>query len=575
MTATIDPDFAWGSFPDAEDGLAPFDGDDEAPPDNVVPMRRARSKPSPINADGVPDGREQIKITANTHEVTAAMCRVLVNEPRLYHRAGKLVHTVAAEEVRIGEIVLVSKGTPQVREVQLSTLIDYVSARSACMSFDARASCYVHKAPPKDRVRAVLEQGEWRGLRELVGVIEAPSMRPDGSLIQTAGYDATTRFLYEPSEAFPIVSEEPTIDEARAALLVLQEPFADFPYVDESHRSAAIALPMTLIARPAINGPVPAWLFDASVKRTGKTKQVDSANIIATGRPAGRSIFPSAKNVDELSKVMAGHALAGTPLAFFDNVPASQVFGGPVLDAWITAEGRTNFRVLGKTGDNEVEWRTVIVASGNGIECGDDLAPRVLAPRLESPLENPELRTGFKHEPLLPWVKANRARLVVACLTILRGYVVAGRPDMKIPRWGSFESFTGLVASALVWAGAQDPTGARKSTDGANDPTLAAERVLVGKWTALANEAGKPSLTAAQFVNAIYKPRKEDSPLDVTPIREAVELLTHTKPGCAPDTKILGRVLRGLKGRNVGGQKFAVEGETNGLVRWCTKRVGS
>ena len=264
--------------------------------------------------------------------------------------------------------------------------------------------------------------------------------------------------------------------------------------------------------------------------------------------------------------------VAGTPLIFFDNVPQSQLFAGPILDAWITAEGRVNYRELGKTGDNEVEWRSVIVASGNGIECGDDLAPRVLAPRLESPLENPELRADFKHDPLLPWVKANRARLVVAILTVLRGYVVAGRPDMKVPRWGSFEAWTGLVASALVWAGAADPTGARKTSSAADDPQLAAERLLVSCWKGEAFAAGKAALTAAQFIAAVYSPAKaESTPRDPGPIREAVELLTRAKPGQAPDAKELGRVLRGLKHRNVLGQMLTIDGETHGIVRWTTQ----
>lgn len=523
------------------------------------------------------DGRTKITISANTHEVTEAMSAVLHGEPGLFHRDHQLVRVIACEEIRNGDVVLVEGGTPQPRAVQLSTLIDIVSKHAICMSYDARVGGLIHKAPPKDRVRAVLECGQWPGVPELVGIIETPSMRPDGTLIQTPGHDAATRFYYEPSERFERVPDEPTHDEARTAFALLDEVYLDFPYVNAAHRSAALALPITLVARPAIDGPVPAWLMDASVRRSGKTKQIDAASIIATGRPAGRSIFPSAKNADELAKVMAGHALAGTPLIFFDNVPAAQQFAGPVLDAWITAEGRTNFRVLGQTGDHVAEWRSIIAASGNAIECGDDLAPRCVAPRLESPLENPEGRTGFRHDPLLPWVKANRARIVVAILTMLRGYVVAGRPDMSIPRWASFEAFTGLVASALVWAGAADPTGARKATGAADDPVLAAERVLVASWRGQCGEAGKASMTASQFITAIYTPRKTDEggppTVDVVPIREAVELLTATKPGNPPDAKRLGRVLRGLKHRNVRGQKLIVDGETGGVARWKTEVV--
>ena len=192
-------------------------------------------------------------------------------------------------------------------------------------------------------------------------------------------------------------------------------------------------------------------------------------------------------------------------------------------------------------------------------------------------MENPELRTGFRHDPLLPWVKENRARLVVAILTLLRSYVVAGRPDMKIPRWGSFEAWTGLVASALVWAGAADPTEARKASGAADDPKLAAERVLVAGWKGQCNEAGKDSLTTSAFVVQLYSRRESAAPQSIidarVALREALEFLTVTQPGHAPDSKSLGAVLRGLKHRNVQGLRLTVAGESGGVARWKTEPV--
>ena len=54
-------------------------------------------------------------------------------------------------------------------------------------------------------------------------------------------------------------------------------------------------------------------------------------------------------------------------------------------------------------------------------------------------------------------VRNNRARLVVAGLTVLRAYEVAGRPDQKLPEYGSFEEWSQRVRSALVWLGEADP----------------------------------------------------------------------------------------------------------------------
>ncbi|HEX3340072.1 MAG TPA: hypothetical protein VHT68_12980 [Pseudolabrys sp.] len=54
---------------------------------------------------------------------------------------------------------------------------------------------------------------------------------------------------------------------------------------------------------------------------------------------------------------------------------------------------------------------------------------RIIAARIDAG-ENPEAR-AFKRPKLLDWVRNDRARLVVAGLTVLRAYKVAGRPDQN------------------------------------------------------------------------------------------------------------------------------------------------
>ena len=51
-------------------------------------------------------------------------------------------------------------------------------------------------APPDWAAQAVAARGTWPGLRPLEGVTEAPLLRPDGSVLAAAGYDAPSGFLY-------------------------------------------------------------------------------------------------------------------------------------------------------------------------------------------------------------------------------------------------------------------------------------------------------------------------------------------------------------------------------------------
>ena len=95
--------------------------------------------------------------------------------------------------------------------------------------------------------------------------------------------------------------------------------------------------------------------------------------------------------------------------------------------------------------------------------------------RLESPEENPEERTGSRHPDLLAWVRQERPRLTVAAMTILRGYCVAGRPDMGLTPWRSFEGWSDLVRQSIVWCGLPDPGETRQELAGqAGVPTVMA-----------------------------------------------------------------------------------------------------
>src|SRR5262249_40599676 len=115
-----------------------------------------------------------------------------------------------------------------------------------------------------------------------------------------------------------------------------------------------------------------------------------------------------------------------------------------------------------------------------------DTARRTLHIRLESPLENPEDRADFLHGDLLSWVRSERPRLVAAALTILRAYVVAGKPDMKCKVWGSFEGWSRLVAHACVWVGLEDPQSTRAELESTSDSRKAALVSLMSGWARLA-----------------------------------------------------------------------------------------
>lgn len=542
-----------------------------APVDHEAP--RTRTKPKDrgsfrvVGEDEV-DPRPEILLTPNVHETTHAMIGALGADLDLFQGgAGNLVHVTPSEA---DDALGAAAGTPVIRSVPLSWLTDRVSMHSVCKTRSKEGN-WKHVPPPGGRVKAVLERGEWP-FRQLDGVIEAPSLRPDGSILQTPGYDAATRSLYVPNANFAAVPESPTHGDAVLAYAHLAEVFCDFPYVEISHRSATVAAILTILARTAIRGAVPCWLFDAANKRSGKSLQVNVVSIIATGRPAPTMTFPSEE--EELEKVLAGFALRGARIVNFDNV--ARPFGGAALDKCVTAIDRVQLRMLGSNDMPDLAWRAVILASGNQVKAKGDMLPRVLSPRIESPLENPEGRVTFSRpdrageDLMCAWALEHRTELVADALTILRAYVVAGRPEPAgLPKWGGFGAWTSLIAGALVWAGAPSPLGARRGLEGDDDPRAEGEREFIRGWARLCQETSATSLTSSGALSHLYPAPKKDEPPDgFDDFREAIQVLTGAKPGYPPGSNQLSNVIRSLKNRPLAGLKLVKDGETSGSGRW-------
>lgn len=515
---------------------------------------------------GERDPRKEIILTPNVHETTTALISALGTDDDLFRRAGALSHVIREDgEKNDDGSWRIVPGTPTIRNAPLSWLTGRVSMAARCLKFSAKDEKYHHVEPPVARVGAVLEHGTWPEIRDLRGIIEAPTMRPDGTILQAAGYDPATRLLHEPNAEFPIVADAPSHSDCVLAYARLMEPFRDFPYVAESHRAAAIAGVLTLLARPAIAGSVPCWLFDASAARSGKSLQVDVISLIATGRVASRLTYP--EQDDELEKVISSYALRGAAVLNFDNV--ARKFGGAALDKVITAIDLVDMRMLGSSDIRSFAWRAVVFASGNNVACKGDMLPRVIAPRLESPLANPEKRADLLHPELRVWVAEHRTELAHAALTILRGYVAAGRPDMGCPRWGGFEAWSRLIPHALRWVGAEDPMGARRGLDGDEDPERVNAAALVDGWERLCRDMPQ-GLTAKAALTVLYPTsrREEREPDGHDDLREAIESLTYARPGIPPGARQLGDALRLLKGKIVGGMKLVSLSAMGHTARW-------
>lgn len=526
------------------------------------------------------DARPEVKIGVDAWRIIEELARAMARDPRVYHRSYAIV-TVVGIEPPAPAAESLPRAAPVIRELsppaavlRLTRHVKMIAplkptASEAAENTNRRAA---HLAPlpakwreitpPQAIVAQFLAAGEWPGIRRLVGVSESPFMRPDGTICQSPGYDAATGYIYAPSADYPRVDDEPTQAQAAEALALLVDVFRDFPHVTPAARIVPVAALLTLLARPAIAGSIPAFVLEASTRGSGKTLQAHIVSLIALGRFASPATFPDED--EELEKILAGYALTGARLILLDNV--TRPFGGAPLDKALTSRGEIDMRVLGSSNVRTLPWQAVMFATGNNVALPEDTRRRVLVSRLESALENPEDREDVRDLPA--YASAARRELVHAGLTVLRSFASHGRPPTGGARWGSFEEWSSLIPQAIVFAGGADVLACRPRGDAGDDDATATAALLAG----LPLLSAEP-LSAKRIIALLWPADRGDGPDMHDPLREAIEQLCPPRFGSRPEAKALGERLRRMSGRVIGGRRIVSRSSHSHAREWSVEVV--
>jgi hypothetical protein len=574
------------------EGGAPSVRPSQEPPEGAGDAWEPETLPSVPTGGVEPQSTKRPVIQLSTELLVNANAAIdaLKTDDHVYQRAGMLVHVtrVTREEVENsrgeeeeGRRQMPIEGSPQIRNLSRAVIKARLSHVAVFKKWVNSSQDYKAVLPPDDVVGHIHDVSEYPGIRLLTSVVETPTFRADGTVMQVPGHDPMTGYLYIPGCSFPPVDDsKATQQNAEWALGFLKEVFADFPYVNESHRMVPIAAILTLIARPAILGSVPAILFDASTRGSGKTLQTDAIAMVATGRGAARMNYSS--DDVELEKILGSYALKGSPFICLDNVPTMRPFGGGPIDRCITARDTVEIRVLGKSETPELRWRALIMATGNNMTLFADTARRALMARLEPKEENPEHRTKFLHKNLLDYIGVQRPRLVAAALLILRAYWRAGKPNMGCKPWGSFEEWASLIPHAIVFAGGADPMLARPERDEDVDPETQALSCILEMLPVLhsqmqldhPDQASDLGLPGRVIVWALYD-RIPQLP-NLSSLRDALDLLCKPRNGrgpSRPDPTALGYKFRSLRARIVGGRKLTAKNGDAHTTYWKVERT--
>jgi hypothetical protein len=442
-----------------------------------------------------------------------------------------------------------------------SALLEELQRVAVWERYDARSDDWVTINPPNLIARVLAaRKGKWK-IRSVLGVITAPTLRPDGSVIDTPGYDPSTRLYYAPDPGLkiPPIAASPTKDDAVAALRLFADLLEEFPFVAEQDRAVGLSLPISAVVRGAFS-MAPVHAFSAPTPGSGKSYLADLTSTIISGRWC--PVIAPGPSEEELEKRLGAMVLAGHPIISLDN--CSTELSGDAL-CQVSERPLVRIRILGKSEAPECEFRGILIANGNNLVVSGDMVRRVLLGMLDSGLERPEDRQ-FGGNPVAKILK-DRGRYIAAAITIVRAYLAAGLPG-KLKPLASYAEWSDLVRSPLVWLGCADPVDTMRAIRAA-DPVLTTLSIVLSHWTAAFGADGK---TAAEVAKAYqsYNPK--------TPEGQAMDELRPTLAAVAAnrggviDAVRLGYWLRRQKGRPAGGLKFDSTTAHGGGQRWFSAR---
>lgn len=356
------------------------------------------------------------------------------NPPKIFQRGGELVHARTDED---GGRFIDHLDVDSL-SLHLSELIDFVKELK---NGEAPAQ------PPERAVKSLRRLPSFP-FPALEGIVTAPVVKDTGEILDTPGYDADTRLIYQPTEGLtvPKVPEKPTQVDIDHAKQQIQDLIGEFPFQTAADYTNAVALLLTPIMRRIIQGSVPLALVNANKRGTGKGLLVEVISLVTTGK---QELGSDPGSEEEWRKTITTMLDAGQTFITFDEMTK---LSSKHLAAALTAPSWSARRTGTGTQLNlpiKVTW----AATGNNVQLGGDMDRRVYLIQMKAKTARPWEKAGFKHPNLVQYAEENRGRILWALLTLVRAWYAAGCPKAKVRTMGRFEDWSEKVGGVLAYAG--------------------------------------------------------------------------------------------------------------------------
>jgi len=332
--------------------------------------------------------------------------------------------------------------------------------------------------PPLSVIQNMLAGAELP-LPVLRSITETPVFAPDGRLIEAAGFDDASGIYVQPVAGLivPPVPEKPTAaDVANARNLVVDDLLGDFPFTEEADRAAAVALFILPFVRAMIRGLTPMHGIESPTVGSGKGLLGDVLVRPAFGQHGG--MIAEARDDDEWRKRIGAKLREGAPIIHIDNV--TRPLDSGALAMALTAPVFSD-RVLGQTATFRATVRNVWMFTANNPVMSLEIARRTVRIRIDTNEEKPWQRDTFTHKNLRAWADTHRGDLVHAALTLVRAWIVAGKPMADVTL-GSYEEWAATMGGILATANVPNFLDNMAAFYEAADVEGAAWRQFVARW---------------------------------------------------------------------------------------------
>jgi hypothetical protein len=500
-------------------------------------------------------------------EIAAQITRALIaNGAPIFVRSGTLVEPVTETTAAAdGRKTVTAKLSPLTADSLLWPIAD----AAIFQTFNRRRNGWIDTDPPLQLVRMVLAGERQWPFPRVSGIITTPTLRADGSLLSSPGYDSQSGLYLQSTLQLSPIPEHPTKEQARAALDMLIDLLSEFPFAKPSNRSVSIdrsvALSGLLTAHVRGSLPTaPVILVRADTPGTGKSYLVDIFAMLSTGRLC--PVITASRSAEETEKRLSTVLLDGSNIVSLDNVMHD--LAGELL-CQVSERPVIKVRILGRSEMPDCESHTAVFATGNNVAFKGDMVRRGLVCNLEALIERPELRE-FKKDAL-DHAANQRGAYVAAVLTIIRAYLEAGAPRVCGPL-GSYAAWSRMVRSPLVWLGEPDPIASMEAAR-EEDEELSSIREYFDLWQDYDLDLDT-DYTSNRVVEAACMRMGGGSQLDLNPrIFEQFLLRVAADKNGNISALRLGLWMRKISGRVVAGHRLIRGRDDRAVATFRLERV--